>query len=62
MLMFFGGGFWQALGDRFLQILIDFEVPWGVPFGSKMGSENEVRKKSEKGWFGEMRLRPPGSP
>ena len=26
-----------------------------MPFGSKMGSENELRKKSEKGWFDEAR-------
>ena len=41
-------------------IFADFDRFWGplgMPFGIKMGSENEVRKKSEKGWFEEARHR-----
>ena len=45
-------------------ILADFDRFWGalgMPFGSKMGSENEVRKKSEKGWFKYVRKLGSGS-
>ena len=62
ILMFFGR--WLLAGP-WESIFADFDRFWGplgMPFGSKMGSENEVRKKSEKGWFDEARLRPPGSP
>ena len=58
--------FWRWLvAGSWGSIFADFDRFWGplgMPFGSKMGSENEVRKKSEKGELGEARPGLPGSP
>ena len=61
MLMFFWRCLLVCIWESIFEDLGRFGESFGMPFGSKMGSENEVRKKSEKGWFGEARPRGSGS-
>ena len=49
--MFFGDGFRQVPGDGLVLILLVFWGCLGVPFGSQMGSENKIRKQTEKEWL-----------
>ena len=46
---FFGGCFWQASGDRFLQMLLDFEVPWGCHLAPKSCLKTRSEKRVNKG-------------
>ena len=55
---FFGGGFWQASGDRYLKILVDVWDPWGCHLAPKWGLNTRAEKNVKKGG---LRKRVPGS-
>ena len=47
--LFYGSGFWQLSGYRFLQILVDFGVPWGGHLAPKRSPDRGSEKSAKKG-------------
>ena len=59
--VFFEAGFWQALGDRFLQSLIDVRVPRECQLARKWGLKTRSEKHMKKGARRQCEEHPMGS-